>query len=460
MKDKIRYIFSNNKNITTGNIPKNIIALALPLMIGALLHSMQSLIDMFWVGRLGPDSISAVAMSSTVMMFLFTISLGIGIGTLSLVAKNIGSQNRDAAGVVASQSVLLSLFLGLIAGIVGFYFSGKFLVWLGASEAVVSVGSNYLRILLLGSITMLVLFTGNYILQGSGDVVHPMIFLGLANIFNIILDPIFIFGLGVPRMGVSGAALATILSQAAAMFMMLRLLNRKEANVTIAYSRYSIRPNIIKKILKIGIPSSLQMFFRTTMYMAIISLVALFGMKAVAAFGIVMRLQLSILMPAFALGGAAATFMGQNLGACQPDRARKSVWIATWFDFAIMALVGLLFFNLARPIISVFNDDPDLLRMGSDFLKISSFFYVFIAFGLVLNRGLGGAGDTFVPMIITLLALWGYLVPMAHYLSKHTALGVQGIWWAVATSYAVNAVLAIIWFEMGRWRKRQPETCK
>jgi Na+-driven multidrug efflux pump len=167
-----------------------------------------------------------------------------------------------------------------------------------------------------------------------------------------------------------------------------------------------------------------------------------------------------MLMPAIALGGAAATFMGQNIGACKLDRARKSVWTATWFDFVIMFVLGLLFFSLSRPIISIFSKDPILLNMSTDFLKISAFFYVFMAFGIVLNRGLSGAGDTFVPMIITLFALWGYLVPMAHFLSKYTPLGVQGVWWAVATSYAVNAILTIIWFETGMWRRRQPEICQ
>ena len=284
-----------------------------------------------------------------------------------------------------------------------------------------------------------------------------MIFLALANIFNIIFDPIFIFGLGVPRMGVSGAALATVMGQGIAMLLVLKLLNKKGGKINLIYSPFKIRFDIIRGILKIGIPASLQMFFRATMSMAVISLVAIFGMKAVAAFGIVMRLQINMLMPAFALGGAAATFMGQNLGAHKLERARRSVWTATWFDFGIMFFIALLFYTLARPLISIFNSDPALLNMGSEFLRISAIFYVFIAFGIVLNRGLSGAGDTFVPMLITLLTLWGYLVPMAYYLSKHTPLGLEGIWWAVATSHAVNAILTIIWFETGMWKKRVPE---
>ena len=225
MREKIKFLFSKDKEITTGNITKNIIALALPLMIGALLQTTQSLIDMFWVGRLGPHSITAVAMSGTILMFVFTISLGLGIGTLSLVAKNIGSQKRNEAGLIASHSILLGIVLGLITAVIGIFFSERFLSLLGADSLVISIGANYLRILLVGSVTMIVLFVGNYILKAAGDVINPMIFLGLANIFNIILDPIFIFGLGVPKMGVSGAALATVLAQAMAMVMVLKLLN-------------------------------------------------------------------------------------------------------------------------------------------------------------------------------------------------------------------------------------------
>lgn len=460
MRKKLASIIKNDRDITTGNISKNVIALALPLMIAALLQTTQNLIDMFWVGKLGPNAISAVAISGTVVMFVFTLSLGLGIGTLSLVARNIGAGDRNAAGVVGSQSVILGIALSLLAAVAGLLFSDKFLILLGADSDVVSMGTSYLRILMTGSVTMIILFVGTHILKAAGDVVNPMIFLVIANILNIILDPIFIFGFGVFPMGVAGAALATVIAQGIAMLMTLRLLYKSESKISIRYSDFNIKPGVVKDLLKIGIPSSLQMFFRTVMYMAVVSLVAIFGMKAVAAFGIVMRLQMIMVMPALALGGAAATFMGQNVGACQPERARMSVWTATWFDFVIMCIVGLIFFIIPKAVISVFNSDPELLDMGVGFLRISAFFYCFMAFGIVLNRGLSGAGDTFVPMLITLLALWGYLVPMAHYLSKYTSLGLNGIWWAVATSYAVNAALTIIWFESGMWRKRQPTSCR
>ncbi|MBN1871111.1 MAG: MATE family efflux transporter [Candidatus Omnitrophica bacterium] len=459
MKKKILHAFRRDKDIISGSIPRNIIALALPLMIGAMLQTTQNLIDIFWVGRLGPHAISAVAMSGTIIMFVFTISLGLGIGTLSLVATNIGSRNKENADRVASHSVLLGVAVGLITAVIGAYFSDEFLVMLGADADVVNAGVSYLRVLLMGSVTMIVLFLGNHTLQGAGDSFNPMVFMGLANVCNMILDPIFIFGLGVPRMGVGGAALATVLAQGVAMALVLNLLIRKESKVNISYRDFEFDTHIMRDILKIGIPSSIQMFLRTIMYVAVISLVATFGMKAVAAYGIVMRLHMVMLMPALALGGAAATFMGQNIGACQPDRARTSVWTATWFDFVIMLFLGILFFYFPNSILSVFSKDPSLLYMGSNFLKISAFFYCFMAFGVVLSRGLSGAGDTVAPMIITLLSLWCYLVPMANYLSMKTPLGVSGIWWAVATSYAINALLTIIWFEIGLWRRRQPLAC-
>jgi len=459
IKERFLSAINREKKITSGNIPKNVFALAMPLMIGAVLQTSQSLIDLFWVGKLGTEAISAVAMSGTIIMFVFTISLGLSIGTLSLVARDIGAGRKDEANVTASHSVIVGLALGVAAALTGLLFSDIFLRLLGADTDVIAAGNHYLRIMLMGSFTMIVLFTCNYVLQAAGDTFHPMLFLGLANIFNIVLDPIFIFGIGVPKMGTSGAALATVLGQAISMVLVLNLLLRKDALVKLTYRGFRFRPDILKDIVKIGVPASLQMFLRTTMYIVLVSLVAGFGMKAVAAYGIIMRLQVVMLMPSFALGGAAATFMGQNVGACKPGRARTSVWTATFFDSAIMLFLGVVFFIFPRAILSVFNQDVRLLDIGVEFLRISAFFYSFMGFGIVLNRGLRGAGDTFMPMLITAFTLWAYTVPLAFYLSQNTVLGLKGIWWAMATSHLVQAILTIIWFESGMWKRSMLRVC-
>jgi len=325
---------------------------------------------------------------------------------------------------------------------------------LGAGKDVLETGTGYLKILLLGGITMFVLFVGNAILQGAGDTVTPMKLMVLANVINIILDPVFIFGIGVPRMDTSGAAVATVISQAVSAVCVLWMLSNGRARVHVSLKKWQFSLEHIKGIIKIGFPSSMQIFFRSIMMIILISIVAGFGTCAVAAYGIGMRLQMVILMPAFALGGAAATLVGQNLGAGLPLRARKGAWVATIFDMIIMAFIAVVFFSFANQIIGIFNKNCEVIRLGAQYIRITTPFYIFIAFGIVLNRALGGAGDTLVPMIITLLSLWGFQIPMALFLAKSTPLGVTGIWWATGLTSLLNGMLILAWFETGRWKKK------
>lgn len=432
-----------------------VIALALPLMVVAALNTTQSLIDMFWVGRLGPSSIAAVAISGTIIMVLFTLIFGVSTGTIALVARSIGAKDQETANAVATQSIYIASSMAVILVVLGLLFTDKLFMVLGASADVLKAGTGYLKILLLGGITMFVLFVGNSILQGAGDTVTPMKLMVMANVINIILDPIFIFGIGVPRLNTSGAAVATIISQAVSGICVVWMLANGKSAIHINLKKLKLSLKHIKAILKIGFPSAMQIFFRSSMGIMIISIVAGFGTFAVAAYGIGMRLQMVILMPAFALGGAAATLVGQNLGAGEPLRAKKSAWVATIFDLIIMAFIALLFFLFADKIIGLFNKNSEVIRLGAQYIRVTTPFYIFIAFGIVLNRALGGAGDTFVPMIITLLSLWGFQIPMAVFLSKNTPMGVTGVWWAVGLTSILNGMLILGWFETGRWKRKK-----
>ncbi len=450
----IRKILNYDKDLTRGSILSKIVSLAGPLMIIALLQSTQSLIDMFWVGKLGAPSIAAVAMSGTIIMVLFTIIIGVSTGTLALVARYVGAKDSQRANAVATQSIYLGIIMASLVVAIGLPFAGRLFLLLGASQEVLEAGIGYLKILLMGGVTMFLLFLGNSILRGAGDTVTPMKLMVLANLINIVLDPVFIFGIGVPRMNTSGAAVATVISQAISALFILWMLSNGRYAVHIRLKELKIKLALIKAILKIGLPSSLQMFFRSLMGIVLIGIVAGFGTQAVAAYGVGMRLQMVILMPAFALGGSAAAMVGQNLGSKQPKRARRSAWVATIFDIIIMTFIAIVFFSLASQIIGLFNKDERVVSLGAQYLRITTPFYIFIAFGVVLNRALAGAGDTVVPMIITLLTLWGFQIPMAVFLSKSTPLGLTGVWWAIALASMVNGLLILAWFELGRWKGR------
>ncbi len=450
----IKKILNYNKDLTRGPILSKIISLAGPLMIIAVLQTTQHLIDMFWVGRLGASSIAAVAMSGTIIMVFFTIVIGVSTGTLALVARYVGAKDSDKANTVATQSIYLGIIMAVVGMLVGFLLTERLFLLLGASQEVLEAGVGYLKIILVGGVTMFMLFLGNSILQGAGDTVTPMKLMIMANLINIILDPVFIFGLGVPRMNTSGAAVATVISQAVSALFVLWMLSNGRYAVHIRLNKLRIKLTYIKAVFKIGLPSSLQMFFRSLMGIVLIGIVATFGTQAVAAYGVGMRVQMVILMPAFALGSSAAAMVGQNLGSRQPKRAKKSAWVATIFDMIIMAFIAVVFFSLASQIIGLFNKDPMVVSLGARYLKVTTPFYIFIALGVVLNRALAGAGDTLMPMIITLLTLWGFQIPMAVFLSKSTSLGIIGVWWAIALASVLNGLLMLGWFELGRWKRR------
>jgi len=447
--------FLKRRDLTKGSILVNIVYLAFPLMFSYALHTTQSIIDMFWVGRLGSVSIAAVAMSATIIMVLLTLIFGISTGAVALIARNIGAGRKTEADTAASQAIVLSFVSSLLIAIIGFICAGYLLKILGASQEVVLEGTAYLKILFLGGVVMFVLFVSNSLLQGSGDVMTSMISISIANILNIILDPIFIFGIGVPRMGTKGAALASVISQAIACVFVLYVLLQGRSRVQVCLRGFCVRLKVMLEILRIGIPSSLQMFFRTIMGLVMMNIVSSFGTNAVAAYGIGMRLQMIWLMPALALGATAATLVGQNLGARKIDQARKSALVATGLDLIIMISVGIIFFTFAPGIISIFDKSKEVILIGSRYLRITALFYSFIAFSVVLNRALGGAGDTFVPMLINFVSMWMIQVPLAFILPRFFGLGLNGVWWAVAVAFTVNGLLTLIWFQIGRWKKRK-----
>jgi len=452
----IKDFFSNKikKDLTKGSITSGVLALALPMMVASGLHTTHNLVDIFWVGKLGPGSIASVAMSGTILMVLLTFLIGISTATIALVSRAMGSRDRDSANLIAMQSLFFALLASAICALLGFIFAGPLLKMLGATPEVLNEGTAYLRILFVGGVTMFLLFLGSSVLRGAGDAITPMLVMGLATILNIILDPLLIFGVGfLPRLEVRGAACATVLAQGLAMIVMLSILFNGKSRIHIKLSEFRIDWGIIWRIIRIGVPSSLQMFFRSMAMLALMVIVASFGTYAVAAYGVGIRLRMITLMPAFAFGTAAATLMGQNLGAKDIKRAARSAWTSTGFDFIVMALTGIIFFVFSKEIISLFNKNSEVIALGSNFLKITSLFYIFAAFSIVLSRALNGAGDTTSPMLITFIALWGIQIPLALFFSRVGGLGIEGVWWAIVAATVLNGLLITIWFQSGKWKR-------
>ncbi len=435
---------------------RTLMRLAGPMFISTTLQNAQSIIDLFWVGRLGSDAVAALAMGGTLLMMLFPVVMGLSTGTVALVSRLIGAGQRTEAAEVGGQSLIVALVCGLLLGVAGWFASEGLCRLLGGSDEVVRLGADYMGISFLGSFTVFVLFIGNSILQASGNTMVPMMAMLLANLLNLILDPIFIFGLlGVPGMGVRGAALATVLAQAVAAGLVLRVLVSGSAGIRIHTHHWRPRMDIVRRLMLIGIPSSGQMLSRSLMSAVLMRVVAGFGTVVVAAYGIGMRFHMLMLMPGFVLGNAAATMVGQNLGAGRPDRAERVAWLAAWMDAAIMLGSAVILMVWAAPLMGLFDASPDVVAMGVRYLRVVSLFYIPAAFSIVLGRALQGAGDTLSPMVTTILGLWGLQVPLAIILPRYFTPATDGIWWSVAVAMTANGLMVAFWFQQGKWKHKR-----
>ncbi|MEI8140250.1 MAG: MATE family efflux transporter [bacterium] len=447
---------SNAQSLTTGSVWQGLIGLAWPMFVSTTLQNLQSVIGLFWVGRLGSDSVAALAMSGTLLMMLFPVVMGLSTGTIAIVARSVGAGNPAEAAEVGGQSLLAALICGVIAGVAGWYWAGDLCRWQGATGEVARLGTQYLGISFLGCFTVFILFIGNSILQASGNTVIPMYAMVLATVLNLVLDPIFIFGLlGMPRMGVEGAALAMVLAQSVAVVVVLRALVRGKSGVKVGLAAWRLRLDPIWRIMKVGIPSSGQMLSRSLMSVALMWIVAKYGTNAVAAYGIGVRFHMMALMPAFVLGNAAGAIVGQNLGAGRPDRAQRVAWLATGLDAIIMFVLALGLTIFATPLVRLFDPSPEVVLAGASYLRITSFFHVLAALSIVLGRALQGAGDTVAPMVATIVGLWGVQIPLAIFLARHMTPSTDGIWWSVGIAILVNGLMVTFWFMTGRWKTRK-----
>ncbi|MFH1969391.1 MAG: MATE family efflux transporter, partial [Verrucomicrobiota bacterium] len=374
-------------------------------------------------------------------------------GTVAMVSRFVGAGRLDEASDTAGQSLLVALLIGVGTGLVGWFFADDLCRFLGADESVSRLAREYLGIAFLGCFTVFVLFIGNSALQGAGNTILPMFAMLLANVINIVLDPVLIYGLlGFPKMGVRGAAWATLISQAVAAGLIVIFLSRGVSGLHVRASRWRFQPALVWTLMRIGIPSSGQMLSRGLMALILMRIVALCGTAAIAGYGIGMRFHMIILMPAFVLGNAAATMVGQNLGAGRPDRSRSAAWMATGIDVVIMAASAALMLAFAPPFVRLFDANPEVVSVGASYLRTVSPFYVFTALAIVLGRALDGAGQTMVTMIFTVTSLWGLQVPLVLFLSRVTQPATQGIWWAIAIAVTIHGLMVTGWFLTGRWK--------
>jgi len=433
---------TQQRDLTEGSLHRDIWYLAPPMMLETGITNIIQILDTYWVGQLGSAALAAVTISITIRWVLNSLANGLGIG--------------GAADHAATQTLLLGIMISALLTVSGLAVARPLLILLGADAEVLPLGIAYLRVALAGTFTLILVFMLNAILRGAGEARKAMAVLFLSTVSIVVIEPILIFGLGpIPALGVVGSAWANVLGYGAGVILQLAILFGGRARIGMSLNY--LRPDfpLMGRIISIALPSTIQMTLRSSSRLVILGLVGIYGTYATAGYGVANRLLLVALIPIFGLGNAAATLVGQNLGAGKPDRAGRSAWWVSAYAAIYMIVAATILFTLADPLISLFDSTPQVVKFGTECLRVVSFSLIASALGVSLARGFDGAGNTVPAMAINLFTLWGMEIPFAYLLSRWLALGTLGVWWGRTIANVANGLFFLIWFRRGRWKLRK-----
>jgi putative MATE family efflux protein len=443
----------SEQDYTKGPIGRAIFLLAIPMVLEMAMESVFAVTDVFFVGRLGPDAVATVGLTESMLTLVYALAMGLGMGTTAVVARRIGEKDREGAANAAVQALALGAGGAAVLGGLGVAFAPRLLALMGASPAVLQIGSGYTRVMLGGEATIVLIFVVNAVFRGAGDAAIAMRVLWLANAINIVLGPCFIFGLGpFPELGVTGAAVATTIGRGTgALYAIIRLL-RPGSRIAVSRRHLRLDVPVMRTVARLSGSGALQSIVGMASWIGLVRIVATFGSQALAGYTIGIRIIIFALLPSWGMSNAAATMVGQALGARDPDRAEKSVWRACLYNLAFLGGIGLVFVVFARPIVSVFTSDQVVLAYATDCLRIVAAGFAFYAYGMVLLQSFNGAGDTRTPTWLNLIVFWIWEIPLAWVLAVPLGMGPRGTFLAVAISFSTLAVLAGAIFRRGRWK--------
>jgi putative MATE family efflux protein len=445
----------SDRDYTVGPIGRAVIMLAIPMVLEMFMESLFAVTDIFWVSHLGPEAAATVGLTESILTLIYAMAIGLSIGATAMVARRIGERNPDGAARAAVQALLLALIMSIVIALISAPLAPKLLAFMGAAPSVIEHGATFTRVMLAGNATVVMLFMINAIFRGAGDAAIAMRVLWLANSINIILGPLLIFGVGpFPRMGVVGAAVATNIGRGTGALYALSRLVRPGGRFDIRRRHMQLEPAIMARLLRLSSTATFQVFIGMASWIGLARIIASFGTEAVAGYIVGIRVVLFALLPSWGMSNAAATMVGQALGARNPDRAERAVWKAGFYNMIFLGVLGLVFILFARPIVLIFTSDPNVVPYGVDCLRIISYGFLFYAYGMVLGQSFNGAGDTWTPTIINLFVFWLWELPLAYFLALHLAMGPRGVFIAITIAFSTLAVVSAIVFRRGRWKTR------
>ncbi len=457
MQAFVREALSDNEaDFTTGPVKRGLGLLAIPMMLEMGMEAIFAVVDIAFVSRLGTDAVAAVGLTEALITVLYAIAVGLGMGVTAMVSRRIGEKDAVAAAYVTGQAIWVGAALASLIGLFGIIFAADLLRMMGASEGVVAEGSGFTAVLIGGNASILYLFLLNAAFRGAGDAPVALRSLTLANGLNIVLDPCFIFGLGpFPEMGVTGAAVATTIGRGIGCAYLFYYLFAGKGRLEFSLRNLALSPSLIVRMIRISIGGVGQFLIATSSWIIVIRIIAMFGSAPVAAYTIAIRMIEFVFLPAWGLGNAAATMVGQNLGANRADRAEAAAWAASRYNVVFMTVLGGLFFAFAPWIVGLFSDDPEILRYGTSCLRILGLGYPLYAVGMIMTQALNGAGDTRTPSILNLIAFWLTQIPLAWWLAIGLDFGPNGVFWAIVISESLLSLMGVLVFRRGAWKLQQ-----
>ena len=455
-KDIVESISGTEHDFTKGSLRRAILLLSIPMVLEMIMESVFAVVDIYFVSKLGADAVATVGLTESLMTLVYAIGIGFSMATTATVARRIGEKNKAGAAVAASQSIIVGIVISMFLAIPGLYLAKDLLTVMGASNTIISSGYSYTAIMISGNIVIMLLFIINAIFRSAGDAALSMRVLWFANICNIILDPCLIFGLGpFPELGIKGAAIATVTGRGLAVIYQFYILFSGKGRISLNLKSFQFRFDIIKKLIKLSYGGIGQYIIATSSWIGLMRILAVFGSEVLAGYTIAIRVVIFSLLPSWGLANAAATLVGQNLGANQPERAEKSVWTSAFINVVFLAAFAIIFITQPGFFIRLFIDDPVVIAYGIQALQIISFGYLFYAFGMVMPQAFNGAGDTTTPTIINLVSFWMIELPVAYALANLFGFKEDGVFYSIVIAESIMASLGIWLFKRGKWKLKK-----
>lgn len=453
LKDAVR---GSDYDYTSGPTGRAIVLLAVPMVLETCLESLFAVFDVFWVSRLGADAVATVGLTESMLMIVYTVALALGMGATAVVARRIGEKDDEGAARAAAQALLLGAVIAAAIGVFGAFNARWLLTAMGGTPSMVTGAVSYTEIMLGGNATVTLLFLVNAIFRAAGDAAVAMRMLWIASAINIVLDPVLIFGLGpFPEMGVAGAAVSTNIGRGVAVVFQLWVLFSGRSRVRLTWRHLRVVSDEMWTVCRLTGPGFIQILLDTASFIGLVRVLSSFGSDALAGYTIGIRMVMFAMLPAWGVSNAAATMVGQALGAGKPERAEEAVWTAGRYGMWLLGSIGLVFVLGAPFIVSFFTNDPTIAGHAIDCLRIVSSGFLFFAYGMVFTQAFNGAGDPWTPTWINFGCFWLWQIPLAWVLAIYLGMGPRGVYIAITVAFSTLAIVAGLAFKRGTWKTQK-----